>query len=285
MQDGAVRPSFSESPEAAMSAPILHGEKRASAWPSLRALGWAGFYGAVLAAWVAVALLAPDAAGNGHGALSARAVSAFGLSADDARPLALWAMWALMTVAMMLPTFVPALRTFVDLSAAGAATGPGTAALVAGYLAIWLGASALGAAAQAGLARAGLVTHLGASVSPWLTAALLTGAGLYQFSALKGACLSRCRMPMTFFMQHWRPGAPAAAAMGLRLGALCLGCCWALMALGFVGGTMNLIWMGAATVFMTMEKLPAIGRRLTRPAGWALIFAGAAMALRATAIV
>lgn len=271
--------------ESGIGAPV-----RGSAWLSPRALAWLGFYGLILAAWIGVALMARDggvAGGPADGLADIPAAfwAALCSSAAEAAPVALWAMWALMAAAMMLPGFVPALRTFADLGVTGATTGAGAAALVAGYLAVWLVAAAAGAAAQWALARWGMVTPAGASLSPWLTAALLLGAGAYQFSALKAACLSRCRMPLTFFMQHWRPGAAAALAMGARLGLHCLGCCWALMALGFVGGTMNLAWMGAATLFMALEKLPDLGRALTRPAGWALIAAGGAMVLRALNLV
>lgn len=268
-----------------MSVPILHGQRRTTAWLSVRAFGWVGFYALILVAWLAVALMARDLPGAELGSVPAEFWAALCVSAAEANPAALWAMWALMASAMMLPTFVPALRTFTDLSATGATTGAGALALVAGYVTVWLGASILGAAAQWGLAQNGMLTPAGASLSPWLTAALLFSAGAYQFSTFKAACLAKCRMPLTFFMQHWRPGLPAALSMGLRLGALCLGCCWALMALGFVGGTMNLIWMGAATLFMTLEKLPEIGRLLTRPAGWALIVAGGAATLRALQLV
>ncbi|WP_347310139.1 DUF2182 domain-containing protein [Defluviimonas sp. SAOS-178_SWC] len=265
-----------------MSVNVQSGEGRGIALPSRRAWGWIGFYALILLAWVSVALMAR---GQASGGIPAEFWAALCASAAEASLPALWAMWALMAAAMMLPTFVPALRTFADLSATGATTAAGAAALVAGYGAVWLTASALGAGAQAALARAGMLTPFGASLSPWLTAALLVGAGLYQFSVVKAACLAKCRMPLTFFMERWRPGAPAAFAMGLRLGAVCLGCCWALMALGFVGGVMNLVWMGAATLFMTLEKLPDIGRRLTRPVGWALIIAGGVTALRATGFV
>ncbi|MCB2136310.1 MAG: DUF2182 domain-containing protein [Rhodobacteraceae bacterium] len=223
--------------------------------------------------------------GTGSGTVPAEFWAALCTSAAAANPIALWAMWALMALAMMLPTFLPALRTFTDLAATGATTGTGAVALVGGYAAVWLGASLIGAAAQWALARQGMLTPAGASLSPWLTAALFFGVGVYQFSAFKAACLAKCRMPLTFFMQHWRPGSAAALIMGLRLGAICLGCCWALMALGFIGGTMNLIWMGAATLFMTLEKLPDIGRWLTRPAGWALILAGGVATLRALQLV
>ena len=108
--------------------------------------------------------------------------------------------------------------------------------------------------------------------------ALLALAGAYQFSPAKEACLSKCRRPLAFFMAHWDEG---PLRNGLRLGLVCLGCCWALMALAFVGGVMNLAFMGLATVIMGLEKLPDIGRWLTRPLGVALL-AGAGWTLATT---
>jgi len=121
------------------------------------------------------------------------------------------------------------------------------------------------------LARFGLLSAHGISVSAPLSAMLLLVAGLYQFSAIKAACLSRCRSPLAFLMSEWRDGLAGAFRMGLRHGLDCLGCCWVLMLLAFVGGTMNLIWMGLATGLMTLEKLPSIGRPLTKPVGAVLI--------------
>jgi len=166
-----------------------------------------------------------------------------------------------MSIAMMLPTFVPALRVFMDLGATGASQPRTVAALVFGYLVVWIGFSVIAALAQALFAGWSLIGPDGASTSLGLTALLLIGAGLYQFSALKEACLSKCRAPLTFFMERWEPGSLPALRMGGQLGLHCLGCCWALMLLGFVGGTMNLVWMGIATVFMVMEKLPDLGGR------------------------
>lgn len=128
----------------------------------------------------------------------------------------------------------------------------------------------LAAGAQMGLFTAGLLDPLGASAAAWLSALLLAGAGAHQFSALKENCLAKCRAPLSFFMQHYGEG---PWRNGLRLGLVCLGCCWALMALAFVGGVMNLVFMGLATVLMVLEKLPQIGRRITRPLGVALIAA------------
>mgnify|MGYP001226811692 FL=1 len=242
---------------------------------SRRGLAWLGFYLVILLSWVAVALMAASMPGAELRDMPASYWETLCLSAAEASPVALFLMWALMSSAMMLPTFVPAARTYDDLRSAGAGDARGLAALVGGYLVVWGGASVLGTGLQWFLATRGLLSPVGASLSPILTACLLAGAELYQFSVLKAACLSKCRMPMTFFMERWRPGAGPAFKMGLELGAVCLGCCWALMLLGFVGGTMNLLWMGAATLFMTLEKLPDLGRPLTRPAGFALLAAAA----------
>lgn len=239
------------------------------------ALAWIGFYACVLLAWVAVFMMARQ---NPASDMPEGFWASLCIAAGQASYGALVAMWALMAMAMMLPTFVPALRCFLDMSQAGATDTRGAFALVAGYGVVWLGAAFAGAGAQYGLSKAGLVGLDGASLSGWLSAGLLFGAGAYQLSPMKEACLAKCRMPLSFFMERWSPGTLHATKMGVELGVLCLGCCWALMALGFIGGTMNLLWMGAATLFMTLEKLPDIGRWLTRPVGYALISAGAFVA-------
>jgi predicted metal-binding membrane protein len=180
-----------------------------------------------------------------------------------------FAMWGAMSAAMMAPTFIPTLITYADLNAAGARRG--FASLLAGYLFTWLGFAILATFAQLGLAAAGWLTPFGSSANTWLSGGLLILAGGYQFSTFKAACLSQCRRPLVFFMQHW---ALSPWRMGVKLGLICLGCCWALMALAFIGGTMNLLWMGAATVLMIVEKLPDLGRYLTKPLGAALIASG-----------
>ncbi len=240
-----------------------------------RRLLWPAFFGAVLAAWAALWAMAQ----------TLRGVSVYGADfwaalcgAGEAGFASLAAMWALMVAAMMAPTFVPALSTWLDLPVP-AGRPASAAALTAGYLAVWLGAALGFAALQMGLARLGLVAADGTSVSHPLTALLFLAAGAYQFSRLKAACLSRCRAPLTQFLALWRPGLAAPFAIGLRMGADCLGCCWALMALALVGGMANLVWMGLATALMALEKLPEIGRPLTRPLGWALLVGGAVSAL------
>ena len=239
---------------------------------------WLGLFALILAAWATLYIMALD---MGPAGLSSDLWASLCRGPMAASYAALFAMWALMAAAMMLPTFIPALRTFLSLGYAGATRASEAVLLVAGYALVWLGFAAVAAAAQQQLAGLGLLTPDGRSVSLWLTAALLLAAGLCQFSVLKAACLSKCRMPLTYFMERWAPGPARALRMGTELGMACLGCCWALMALAFVGGTMNLLWMGAATLFMVLEKLPDIGRPLTRPMGVGLILAAGAATLSA----
>ena len=175
-------------------------------------------------------------------------------------------MWLLMSTAMMLPTALPAFAAYDDLGQSGAHTA--FLPLVAGFLAVWMGFALVAAGLQMALFHLDLVSSFGDSRSYWLSAALLTIAGGYQFAPLKDTCLSKCRAPLTFFLQYWDTG---PWRMGLRLGATCLGCCWALMLLAFVGGVMSLAFMGLATMFMILEKLPEVGRWLSRPLGYALL--------------
>ena len=243
---------------------------------ALDAAPWLGFFAAVLAAWAALFAMqpAPDVADltrlYGSDFWASLCAPVTGASAFG--PVFL--MWALMSAAMMMPTLVPALKTYRNHGHAGASSGTTFTVMIAAYLVLWLGFSALAAGAQLTLARAGLVGAGGASVSLGLTSVLLLVAGFYQFTTLKESCLHECRAPLMFFMQYWRPGLAGAAELGLRLGAICIGCCWALMLLGFVGGVMNLAWMGIATVLMVVEKLPDLGRYVTRPLGAILIAAG-----------
>ena len=234
---------------------------------------WLAFFGALGLAWLALFRMAvPGDLGaleRAYGGSLVDLLCSGGFGASGFGPV--FAMWALMSAAMMAPTALPAFAAYDDL---GHATATRFGRLVAGYLTAWLGFAAIAAGAQVALARLGLVGALGQSLSAPLTMLLLIGAGLYQFSPLKGACLSRCRAPLSFFLQFWDEG---PFRNGLRLGLDCVGCCWALMALGFVGGTMNLAFMGLAMLLMMLEKLPDPGRHLTRPLGALLIASGAAV--------
>ncbi|NOX73566.1 MAG: DUF2182 domain-containing protein [Alphaproteobacteria bacterium] len=221
---------------------------------------WLGFFSLILLAWLALYQM-QSGMGAGYGTM--------------------FSMWVLMTAAMMAPSFVPSLKTYRDLSYTEAANTHTSAALLAGYMLVWIGFSALAALAQLALLRYDLLGMNGASNDWRLTAVLLLAAGLYQFSPLKSACLSKCRTPMTFFIGQWRPGMVGAGRMGWQLGLSCLGCCWALMALGFVGGVMNLVWMGIATALMVVEKLPQLGNVITKPLGVALLVGGGFAATKA----
>jgi len=241
---------------------------------SMGAPHWLALFGLILVAWGAMFFMAlpgePHVLGT-HNDAGFRCDFCT-LTPDRAGALRIWAMWALMSAAMMVPSVIPALVTYDDLSHSGAATSMGR--LMGGYLTVWMGFSVLATGAQMALFQADLLGPPGQGASRWLSAALLGLAGVYQFSPLKAACLSKCRAPLTFFMAHWDEG---PWRNGLRMGAVCLGCCWALMALGFIGGVMNLAFMGLATLVMIVEKLPEYGRWITRPLGALLIASAVAV--------
>ena len=233
-------------------------------------LHWIVLFGMILLAWFALFLMAvPDDMRS----LSRIYGTDFWASLCVVTPdvggfTRLFAMWTLMSAAMMAPTALPAFATYEDL---GHTTHTKFAPLVIGYTIVWLGYSAIAAGVQIVLFQFGLIDAFGTSLSNGLSAILLIVAGAYQFSPIKEACSSKCRMPLSFFMQHFEEG---PLRNGLRLGLICLGCCWALMALAFVGGVMNLAFMGLATILMILEKMPELGRYLTKPLGGILIFCG-----------
>jgi predicted metal-binding membrane protein len=192
-------------------------------------------------------------------------------------------MWAAMVAAMMLPTVVPMVRSVVDVDAAGRSNGVGATtwpSFVAGYLVVWSTWALIAAGAQVVLTRTDLLAD-GRFTSPWITAAFLAAAGGYQWSKLKHRCLTGCTRPMTFLITHWRPGALGGLRMGVRHGLTCVGCCWALMALAFVGGLHAWWFMVVCTTVMVVEKLPAVGERVARPLGVALVVAAATVAVAA----
>jgi predicted metal-binding membrane protein len=115
-----------------------------------------------------------------------------------------------------------------------------------------------------------------ATRSPALGAGLLIAAGAYQLTPVKDACLRHCRAPAHFLSEHWRPGRWGAFRMGLEHGAWCLGCCWVLMGLLFLGGVMNLVWIAVITAFVLVEKLVPRGAVAGRLVGAAMIAAGLA---------
>ena len=204
---------------------------------------------------------------------------------DDGRSsdafLVVAAMWSAMMVAMMSPSAAPTILLYgrVHRNSAGASPPP-TAAFLAGYLACWIGFALVAAALQLALERAALASSATMALHGRpAAAALLIAAGLYQLSPLKDACLGRCRSPADFLARNYRPGASGALRLGLLHGAYCVGCCWLLMALLFVGGVMNLIWIAALTLLVAAEKLLPGGNWLARIAGMAMVGWGAVLLL------
>ena len=189
---------------------------------------------------------------------------------------ALFLMWSVMMVAMMLPAATPAILLYarVRQMRGGDGSVAQTWLFVAGYGAVWLLFSLAAAGLQQLATNAPMVLD-----HPAAEAGLLVAAGLYQLSPIKSACIRQCRAPAQFIGAHWRPGTAGAVRLGMLHGAHCVGCCWLLMALLFVGGVMNLLWIVALTALVTVEKLAPHGRWIGRFAGVALIAWGAALLL------
>jgi predicted metal-binding membrane protein len=196
--------------------------------------------------------------------------------------LLLFVMWAVMMIAMMVPSATPVVFAFLQVNqgrkAANRPFVPVTTFLL-GYLAVWTAFSAVATLAQWGLHKAALLSPAMAATSPVLNGVLLIAAGIFQWTPLKLACLKGCRSPLSFLMSEWREGAAGAFVMGLKHGAYCVGCCWVLMALLFVAGVMNLLWVAVIALFVMAEKMLPKGELIARISGVALILAGVAMAV------
>jgi predicted metal-binding membrane protein len=192
-------------------------------------------------------------------------------------------MWSAMTLAMMLPSAAPMILTYAEIADTAARKGEPIVSpfvIAAGYSAVWLGFAGVAALAQILLAR---VTPAGAGITPASTlfsGAIFIGAGLYQFSALKHACLTLCQQPFSFFFANWKTTARGMFGLGLRQGLFCLGCCWAMMLLMFATGIMNVIWMAALGMVMALEKI-GTGKRFSHVVGIVLMAIGAGFVVSA----
>jgi predicted metal-binding membrane protein len=192
---------------------------------------------------------------------------------DASHVLLLWAMWAVMMTGMMLPSASPTLLMYggaVRRRGSTAATGQ-IYALAAGYLIVWALFSVLATVMQRTLANVLIVSPMMTLTRSDMGAGLLLLAGLYQLTPLKRVCLKTCQSPLGFLMRRWREGTGGALRMGAEHGLYCLGCCWALMLLLFVGGVMNLVVIAALTLFVAFEKLVPIGAQGARISGALLI--------------
>jgi len=190
-------------------------------------------------------------------------------------------MWVAMVLAMMLPSAAPMILTYAQIAETAARKGEHIAsplAIAAGYSVVWLGFALIVTFAQFGLTRADLLDAGAASASVLFSGAIFIGAGLYQFSALKHACLTQCRQPFSVFFAHWEPNPGGVFRLGLKQGFYCLGCCWAMMLVMFAVGVMNVIWMAALGIIMTLEKIGS-GNRLSYGLGAVLIALGVALVL------
>ena len=184
---------------------------------------------------------------------------------------ALVLMWWLMMVAMMLPSAAPAILLYARVREQRRAEGAVVQAWIfgLGYVAVWLAFSI----AAAGVQR--MAEGPAMTLDRIFGSALLILVGLYQLSPLKSACLRQCRSPVEFLTRHWRAGVSGAVRLGVLHGAYCVGCCWMLMALLFVGGVMNFAWIAALTLIVGIEKLVPRGDVVGRAAGVALVLWGA----------
>lgn len=194
-------------------------------------------------------------------------------------------MWIIMMVAMMMPSASPMLLLYAKTLRARSATSPvpqRSALFVLGYLVVWAGFSIVAAVMQWGLHAAALLSPMMTSTQTLLGGGLLIGAGVYQWVPLKHSCLRRCRSPLGFLLTEWREGAFGAFVMGLRHSLFCVGCCWALMALLFVTGVMNLVWVAAIAVFVLIEKIAPGGQWIARASGVLLVGYGLLLLAPAT---
>ena len=193
---------------------------------------------------------------------------------SDLNLIGVFFMWFLMSIAMMSPTIIPTLNTYNDILESGGKKENSFWLFFVGFLSVWMIFSILMSLIQVFLGRLYLLNDQGAFVSSLLSSAFLLLAGLYQLSSYKEACLIRCQTPFTFFLQNWKSGKAGSFNMGVSIGLFCLGCCWALMALAFIGGVMNLAFMAIMTLFMMLEKLPDYGKYISKPLSLILIGSG-----------
>lgn len=195
-------------------------------------------------------------------------------AADFALNIAIW--WVMMP-GMMLPSAAPMILTFATVNRRKRARGEPfvpTAVFTTGYLIVWGLFGIAATLADWGLEQAALISPMTQRLGPMLGASVVIAAGLYQLTPFKYICLTNCRSPFDFVLHHWRDGTVGASRMGFEHGLYCLGCCWFLMVLLFVAGTMSLLWMAAITAFVLAEKLFPAGQWIARISGVLMVAFG-----------
>jgi predicted metal-binding membrane protein len=191
-------------------------------------------------------------------------------------------MWAVMMIGMMTPSVAPLILIYARVGREAAVQQKPFAAsawLASGYLLAWISFSMVATVVQWSIERGGWLTPAMASASNTFGGLTLIAAGLYQWTPLKHACLRRCQAPLQFIQRHggFRGDAIGSLALGIRHGIYCVGCCWVLMALLFVGGVMNVLWITAIMIFVLIEKVVPVGRLISRIAGAGFLTAGLLM--------
>jgi len=244
-----------------------------------RALAYASLALLDAAGWAALGLMLGTELNAGRRLLAALCQPAFGVSAASltAELALVTLMWAAMTFAMMLPTAGPMVLTYAEIAETAAQKGERVVSpliLTAGYLAVWLVFAFAATLLQVGLTRlAGIDPALG-EASGLFSGAVFIGAGIYQFSALKHACVTQCQRPFPFFFANWSTVPRTVFRLGLRQGLYCLGCCWAMMLVMLAVGVMNVVWMALLGVVMGVEKLMST-TRFSRAVGIVFCLIGA----------
>jgi predicted metal-binding membrane protein len=244
-------------------------------------------------AWAYVWWLAADMEMGGMDMSSFRMIPAgMGLMMPTSAPWTatefafVFAMWAVMMIGMMTPSATPMILIYARVGRQAARQGKPLAAsayFAAGYLLIWIGFAVAATSAQWALERAALLTPMMAAASDMFSGAVLIAAGVYQWTPLKDACLRQCQSPLLFIQRHggFRSDLLGTLALGARHGAYCIGCCWVLMALLFVGGVMNVLWIAAIAILVLAEKVIPAGRVISRIAGVGLFAGGAWLLVQA----
>ena len=227
-----------------------------------------------------------EARGMGDVGTSGAAMSAMTMPITEAwtprQALMVFVMWAVMMVAMMVPSAAPMVLLFAALNRKKREREQPyvpTGLFLSGYLVIWTAFSVLATLAQWGLQRAALLSSMMVSTSAVFGGTVLIAAGVFQWTPLKNACLHHCRSPLSFLTRHRGDDVSGAFKIGLHHGAYCVGCCWMLMLLLFVTGVMNLVWVASIAAFVLAEKIVPAGVALavSRLAGAALVAWGTAV--------
>jgi predicted metal-binding membrane protein len=258
----------------------------------------AGALGVIVAlAWGYVLWLAADMDMGGMDMTGFRMIPAgIGIMAPASAPWRaiefafVFAMWAVMMIGMMTPSAAPMILMYARVGREGRDAGKSLAAtgwFASGYFAAWIGFSLAATFAQWVLERAALLDSRMVSTSSIFGGIVLIAAGAYQWSPIKDVCLVQCQTPLQFLMRHggFRGDLPGCLLLGFRHGGYCIGCCWVLMALLFVGGVMNVLWIALLALLVLLEKVSPFGRTIARAVGVVCLAAGVWMSLFSSSVM